>query len=142
MLCIQWGGMHLVCLLKTHRNKIIYILKNGQRKTNDLCSYFNSAHEVDIRADISNYNIKKLLKEKHIKWKFSPFSKDFIRIQSGLGDLLTSNMFSKGNFFVQDRAAGAAIELLDPRPGDVVLDVCAAPGTKSIYIYHWSRLVC
>ena len=45
-------------------------------------------------------------------------------------------MFSKGNFFVQDRAAGAVIELLDPRPGDVVLDVCAAPGTKSIYIHE------
>ena len=113
-----------------------WVKKYGQRKTTDLCSYLNSAHEVDIRANIYNNNIKKLLKKNQIKWKFSPFSKDFIRIQSGLGDLLTSNMFSKGNFFVQDRAAGAVIELLDPRPGDVVLDVCAAPGTKSIYIHE------
>ena len=110
--------------------------KYGQTKTIELCKYFNNTHEVDLRVDISNTNIKKLLRNKQIKWSFSPFSKNFIRIKSGLGDILSSNIFSKGNAFVQDRAAGAVIELLDPRPGEVILDVCAAPGTKSIYIHE------
>lgn len=110
--------------------------KYGQTKTIELCKYFNNTHEVDLRVDISNSNIKKLLRNKQIKWSFSPFSKNFIRIKSGLGDILSSNIFSKGNAFVQDRAAGAVIELLDPRPGEVILDVCAAPGTKSIYIHE------
>ena len=110
--------------------------KYGQTKTIELCKYFNNTHEVDLRVDISNSNIKRLLRNKQIKWSFSPFSKNFIRIKSGLGDILSSNIFSKGNAFVQDRAAGAVIELLDPRPGEVILDVCAAPGTKSIYIHE------
>ena len=110
--------------------------KYGQTKTIELCKYFNNTHEVDLRVDISNNNIKRLLRNKQIKWSFSPFSKNFIRIKSGLGDILSSNIFSKGNAFVQDRAAGAVIELLDPRPGEVILDVCAAPGTKSIYIHE------
>ena len=110
--------------------------KYGLTKTIELCKYFNNTHEVDLRVDISNNNIKRLLRNKQIKWSFSPFSKNFIRIKSGLGDILSSNIFSKGNAFVQDRAAGAVIELLDPRPGEVILDVCAAPGTKSIYIHE------
>ena len=110
--------------------------KYGQTKTIELCKYFNNTHEVDLRVDISNSNIKRLLRNKQIKWSFSPFSKNFIRIKSGLRDILSSNIFSKGNAFVQDRAAGAVIELLDPRPGEVILDVCAAPGTKSIYIHE------
>lgn len=110
--------------------------KYGQTKTIELCKYFNNTHEVDLRVDISNNNIKRLLGNKQIKWSFSPFSKNFIRIKSGLRDILSSNILSKGNAFVQDRAAGAVIELLDPRPGEVILDVCAAPGTKSIYIHE------
>lgn len=110
--------------------------KYGKTKTIELCKYFNNTHEVDLRVDISNSNIRRLLRDKQIKWSFSPFSKNFIRIKSGLGDILSSNIFSKGNAFVQDRAAGAVIELLDPRPGEVILDVCAAPGTKSIYIHE------
>ena len=110
--------------------------KYGLTKTIELCKYFNNTHEFDLRVDISNNNIKRLLRNKQIKWSFSPFSKNFIRIKSGLGDILSSNIFSKGNAFVQDRAAGAVIELLDPRPGEVILDVCAAPGTKSIYIHE------
>ena len=110
--------------------------KYGQTKTIELCKYFNNTHEVDLRVDISNSNIKRLLRNKQIKWSFSPFSKNFIRIKSGLRDILSSNILSKGNAFVQDRAAGAVIELLDPRPGEVILDVCAAPGTKSIYIHE------
>ena len=111
-----------------------WIKKYGKSKTIELCKYFNHTHEVDLRLDILSSDIKNLLKEKKIKWRFSPFSKNFIRIKSGLGNILSNNIYSKGNIFVQDRAAGAVVELLDPLPGEVVLDVCAAPGTKSIYI--------
>ncbi|MCZ6463422.1 MAG: 16S rRNA (cytosine(967)-C(5))-methyltransferase RsmB [Proteobacteria bacterium] len=39
--------------------------------------------------------------------------------------------FLSGLFTVQDEASQLVVELLDPRPGDRVLDTCAAPGTKS-----------
>jgi len=113
-----------------------WIEKYGRLKTIELCNYLNNTHEVDLRVDITNVDIKNLLDEKQIKWRYSPFSKNFIRIKSGLGKLLSSTIYSNGKIFVQDRAAGAVVELLDPLPGEVVLDVCAAPGTKSIYIHE------
>ncbi len=39
-----------------------------------------------------------------------------------------------GQFFVQDPASTIPIEALDPQPGDRVLDLCAAPGSKTTHI--------
>jgi 16S rRNA (cytosine967-C5)-methyltransferase len=42
--------------------------------------------------------------------------------------------FDRGWFVVQDRAAMRAAPLLDPRPGDRILDLCAAPGGKTMHL--------
>ena len=34
---------------------------------------------------------------------------------------------------VQDEAAGLVVALLDPQPGESILDACAAPGGKALY---------
>ena len=39
-----------------------------------------------------------------------------------------------GLYYIQEPSAMAVTELLDPRPGDRVLDLCAAPGGKSSHI--------
>ncbi len=39
--------------------------------------------------------------------------------------------FAEGWFIVQDLAASRAVRLLDPQPGWTILDLCAAPGTKT-----------
>lgn len=42
--------------------------------------------------------------------------------------------YTEGWFTVQDPATAAAVELLNPQPGESVLDACAAPGGKSAAI--------
>lgn len=39
-----------------------------------------------------------------------------------------------GVYYIQEPSAMAAVELLDPRPGERVLDLCGAPGGKSTQI--------
>ena len=39
--------------------------------------------------------------------------------------------FQEGAFYIQDPATELAIDLLDPQPGMLVLDACAAPGGKT-----------
>ncbi len=39
-----------------------------------------------------------------------------------------------GAFYLQEASAMAPVELLDPRPGERILDLCAAPGGKSTQI--------
>lgn len=40
----------------------------------------------------------------------------------------------QGLFYLQEPSAGSAVELLDVQPDDTVLDLCAAPGSKSTQI--------
>jgi 16S rRNA (cytosine967-C5)-methyltransferase len=42
--------------------------------------------------------------------------------------------FRDGFFSVQDESAMLAIDRLAPRPGETILDLCAAPGTKTTHI--------
>jgi 16S rRNA (cytosine967-C5)-methyltransferase len=42
--------------------------------------------------------------------------------------------FHEGAFYVEDEAAQLIPPLLDPQPGDIVLDACAAPGGKSTHL--------
>lgn len=42
--------------------------------------------------------------------------------------------FLEGRFSIQDEASQLVVTLLDPQPGDRVLDTCAAPGTKTAAI--------
>lgn len=45
---------------------------------------------------------------------------------------IQKGLLAKGVCLVQDVAAGFAPTILDPQPGEKVIDLCAAPGTKSI----------
>jgi len=40
--------------------------------------------------------------------------------------------FQRGGFYVQDPSTVLAVKLLDPRPGEEILDTCAAPGGKTV----------
>jgi 16S rRNA (cytosine967-C5)-methyltransferase len=42
--------------------------------------------------------------------------------------------FTEGAFYVEDEAAQLIPPLLDPQPGDIVLDACAAPGGKATHV--------
>ena len=42
--------------------------------------------------------------------------------------------FAEGSFTVQDDASMLVARLLDPKPGELVADTCAAPGTKATHM--------
>ena len=42
--------------------------------------------------------------------------------------------YGEGEFIVQDPSTAAAVALVDPKPGERILDACAAPGGKTVQI--------
>lgn len=46
-------------------------------------------------------------------------------------DVLSDSLYKKGYFSVQDESSQLAIDLLEPKIGEWMVDVCAAPGGKS-----------
>ncbi|MFL5886987.1 MAG: 16S rRNA (cytosine(967)-C(5))-methyltransferase RsmB [Thermoleophilaceae bacterium] len=49
-------------------------------------------------------------------------------------DLHGSELFARGDVMPQSRASMLVARVLDPRPGERVLDLCAAPGAKASHI--------
>ena len=50
------------------------------------------------------------------------------------GAITATDAFARGDFFVQDEASQLCVAVLDARPGDLVVDTCACPGSKSFGI--------
>ena len=50
------------------------------------------------------------------------------------GAITAIDAFGRGDFFVQDEASQLCVAALDAKPGDVVVDTCACPGSKSFGI--------
>lgn len=48
--------------------------------------------------------------------------------------LETLGSFREGGFYVQDPSTLMAVQLLDPQPGERILDLCSAPGGKALAI--------
>jgi 16S rRNA (cytosine967-C5)-methyltransferase len=53
---------------------------------------------------------------------------------AGSGQVSVLPGYAEGGWWVQDAAAALPARLLDPRPGERVLDLCAAPGGKTLQL--------
>ena len=62
-------------------------------------------------------------------WDDVPTEENFVRFKS-----IPSEALAAGHCYIQDPSTAAACVLLDPKPGDRVLDACAAPGGKTAYL--------
>ena len=72
------------------------------------------------------------LNELSIRWEPSALMNDFVRTRQ-IGALQRTTLLDGGHCTVQDEGAGLVVRLLDPQPGERVIDVCAAPGGKATY---------
>ena len=109
----------------------------GENATKNLCTEFLKAKNMYIRLNIYLLSVDKLisiLREYGIEVIQHKHFKLFFQVVSGQKYILDNYLFKEGIISVQDPAAGAVIELIDPQKNDFILDVCAAPGTKSLFM--------
>jgi 16S rRNA (cytosine967-C5)-methyltransferase len=83
-----------------------------------------------LRADAEA--LRSELDERGVDWRPSPWLADFTRVRR-LQPVMRAGWLEEGRCVVQDESAGLAVRLLAPRPGEKVLDGCAAPGGKTGY---------
>ncbi len=74
-----------------------------------------------------------LLDNKQIAYQGSTLIDHFIKVRS-LSGISQMNIFQNGFFSIQDESAALPVLLLDPKPGERVVDMCAAPGGKTTFI--------
>ncbi len=101
-----------------------------------LCEANNARPRLAIRlnksrADMDNFF--KILDENGINYERHPDFEEFVWIDN-FQEFRKLDFINKGWVSVQDVSTGIPVRVLDPQPGELILDMCAAPGGKTAYI--------
>ncbi len=107
--------------------------RHGLDATDEWTRFNNAVPPVAIRANTRRISTEQLvadLADENIVVRRSQWSTGALIPTSG--NPLTSRLAGQGFFWAQDEASQLVAELATVEPGGCVLDVCAAPGGKSL----------
>ncbi len=113
-----------------------FISELGADEAIELCKANNEPPPLTIRVNsmaVSREGLLLRLSESGYHTSFAPYSPSGL-ILDKVGDVRGIPGFADGMFTVQDEASQLMSFILDPQPGEKVLDACAAPGGKATHI--------
>lgn len=108
----------------------------GEEETIELLKFNKKPAAMVVRTNTLRITRKELinrLSEAGVNAKESSLTETGVIVKAVDG-LLESDLFNKGYFYVQDDASILVGEILNPKEGERVIDVCAAPGGKTTHI--------
>ena len=119
----------------------VYLIKKwlsifGKEDTIALCKYFNSTPQLTLRIETDKISYDKFaeyLNRKGVLFSKSNYFDNMIVIESSF-NFLEDEYFKKGYFYIQNESALLPVLLLNPQKGEKILDMCAAPGGKALYL--------
>lgn len=106
----------------------------GKEDTEELLKWNNLIPLLTVRINsslIQKTNFIDICEEKEIKVKQSNIIPDAFIIEKPPA-VYELPGFNEGWFIVQGESAQIPVEILDPQSGETILDLCAAPGGKSV----------
>ena len=127
-----------VSLLHSYPEWIVrrWIARIGVDRTEEVLRQNNDDAPLIIRANSlkgTADDLIALLTSQGATARKSSFSPAGVEVISSPG-ITSLESFREGWFMMQDEAAQLVTVLLDPKPGESVLDACAAPGGKATYL--------
>ncbi len=102
----------------------------GFEKTEGFMAESNKSHSVNLRVNTLKTTPEKALHILHAEGISGTINGDCISI-SGKINVNSLNSYKEGYFSLQNISSYMAVKALSPKPCDIVLDICAAPGGKS-----------
>ncbi|MDP2302866.1 MAG: 16S rRNA (cytosine(967)-C(5))-methyltransferase RsmB [Ignavibacteria bacterium] len=113
-----------------------WLNRYGKEATEALLIANNERPYLTLRVNllkISSPEFQNLLESVNLKFSLGKYLPEFFKLQN-LSNITQWQYFIEGYFNIQDESAGLACKLLQAEPGMRVLDLCAAPGGKSVYL--------
>ena len=98
-----------------------------------LKSFFYKSDFVIKQNKIKENNLKTNLENQGFVLEEHPFLKDSFIVRNP-ESIIDTNEFKEGKFIIQDGSCSLCAEVLEPMENSIVLDICAAPGSKSCNI--------
>ncbi|PYL68774.1 MAG: 16S rRNA (cytosine(967)-C(5))-methyltransferase [Verrucomicrobia bacterium] len=100
----------------------------GAEHAQELCEWNNLPAPVYARINLLRIDRTEFLRT-YPESRLVPDNPNFVKVNS-----LPSDALERGHCYVQDPSTTIACQLLDPKPGERILDACAAPGGKTALI--------
>ncbi|MCD8214252.1 MAG: 16S rRNA (cytosine(967)-C(5))-methyltransferase RsmB [Clostridiales bacterium] len=98
-----------------------------------LCAENNKAPKVTAAVNslrVTAEGLKYVLKQDNIVTSAAKTGEGLVTL-SKTSDITESIAYKRGLFHIMDTNSCLCVKILDPKPGEKILDVCAAPGGKS-----------
>lgn len=113
----------------------------GTEQTERILSGFSGEQALSVRVNLQKTTPEELKKELEAEGlTVQPVhALPYALYVDGVDHLNALKSFREGRFYVQDVSSMRVAELAGVRKGDYVIDVCAAPGGKSL---HLAELLC
>jgi len=113
-----------------------WVRERGVEETLQICMFNNQISPLTLRTNtlkINRENLLEKLKEEELSPIPTVYSEEGIVLQHPPP---TSELpfLRKGLAIIQDEASQLVTSILDPKPGEQILDACAAPGGKTTHI--------
>lgn len=126
----------LIAVTFSHPDWLVqrWVNRLGERKAFALMQYNNQHPHYYLRVNTlktNDRNFQLRMSKADIAFEESDWLPGYYKVDH-LNKIRSKGWFQKGVVQVQDVAAGFAPVILDPKPGETVYDLCAAPGTKTI----------
>lgn len=134
---VQNDAANYLAIMYSHPVWVVrrWMNRFGFYETEKLLDANNQKPVLTLRINTmktSREDFLKMFDVHNISYEPSKILPNFIRT-SNLANLSQTEIFRRGFFTVQDESAGLAAHLLQVKPGDIVIDLCSAPGGKATY---------
>ncbi len=113
----------------------------GREEAEKLLRKFNKKPTLWIRVNTlktSKRKLLKVLKRRGLKVSEDSDLPDVLRVDTSMS-LSRIPEHGLGFFYVQDKASVLAGHVLSPKPEELILDMCTAPGSKALHIATLTR---
>ncbi|MBV8883395.1 MAG: 16S rRNA (cytosine(967)-C(5))-methyltransferase [Chroococcidiopsidaceae cyanobacterium CP_BM_RX_35] len=115
----------------------VWLEQLGMVETEQLCEWMNQSPTIDLRINPLQVEIEKVeaaLLASGVLVRHIPQMPQALKLIGSTGSIQNLPGFSEGWWTVQDSSAQLVSHLLNPQPGEVIVDACAAPGGKTTHI--------
>jgi 16S rRNA (cytosine967-C5)-methyltransferase len=109
----------------------------GIEETHRLCEWMNQPPQIDLRVNTLRTTVEQVeaaMKATGIEVSRIPHLPQALRLPSSAGAIQNLPGYQEGWWIVQDSSAQLVGYLVDPQPGDTIVDACAAPGGKTMHL--------
>lgn len=113
----------------------------GKEETRKFLQVINKTPPINIRVNTLKATVEEVISElqkEGVKPTTGKYVPTIIKFK-GPYNFNNSKLFNEGKIVIQEEASATASLLLNPKPGEIVVDLCAAPGGKTTHIAELMR---